>query len=127
MRISGAFLAEAAETVDNKLNVQGGVIARLAVGPDRFAQFTLVVLTLPDGDNSDPQFDVEIAHPTLAVPLRTSFDAPEAILGESPGFAFFAIDVVLPSDGDWVIDVTSGGEGVSLPVVVSSWTPPSGI
>ena len=122
MILSGAFLAEAAATVDNKLNVQGGVLSRYAVGPDRLARFVLVVLTLPDDDDSDPRVDVEITPPTLDAPMRTSFEAPEATLSEFPGFAFFGIDVTLPSDGRWVIDVTSGGAGVSLPLVVNSWT-----
>jgi hypothetical protein len=126
--LSGAFLAEAAATVDNKLNVQGGVISRFAVGPDRLARFMLVVLTQPDDDASDRRVDVEITPPTLDAPIRTSFEAPEATLGEFPGFAYFGIDVMLPSDGRWVIDVTSGGAGVSLPLVVSSRTPaPFGI
>jgi hypothetical protein len=128
MRLSGAFLAEAAAIVDNKLNVQGGVLSKFAVGPDRLARFMLVVLTLPDDDDSDRRIDVEITPPTLDAPLHTSFEAPEATLGEFPGFAFFGIDVTLPSDGRWVIDVTSGGAGVSLPLVVSSWAPaPFGI
>jgi hypothetical protein len=122
--LGGAFLAEAAATVDNKLNVQGGVLSRFAVGPDRLARFTLVVLTLPNGEDSDRRVDVAITPPTLDAPIRTSFEAPEATLGEFPGFAFFGIDVALPSDGRWTIDVTSGGAGVSLPLVVSGWTPP---
>jgi hypothetical protein len=120
--LSGAFLAEAAATVDNKLNVQGGVLCRFTVGPDRLARFILVVLTLPDDDHSDRRVDVEITPPTRDAPVRTSFEAPEATLGEFPGFAVFGIDVVLPSDGRWVIDVTSGGAAVSLPLVVDSWT-----
>jgi hypothetical protein len=126
--LSGAFLAEAAATVDNKLDVQGGVLSRFTVGPDRFARFMLVVLTLPDDDDSDRRVDVAITPPTLDAPMRASFEAPEATLGEFPGFAFFGIDVTLPSDGRWLIDVTSGGAGVSLPLFVTSWTPaPFGI
>jgi hypothetical protein len=126
--LSGAFLAEAAATVDNKLNVQGGVLSGFAVGPDRLARFMLVVLTQPDDDHPDRRVDVQITPPTLDPPIRTSFEAPEATLGEFPGFAFFGIDVTLPSDGRWVIDVTSGGAGVSLPLVVSAWAPaPFGI
>src|ERR1700739_3188994 len=109
--LSGAFLAEAAATVDNKLNVQGGVLSRFAVGPDRLARFMLVVLTLPNDDDSGRRVDVEITPPTLDAPMRTSFEAPEATLGELPGFAFFGIDVTLPSDGRWGVEVTSGGAG----------------
>ena len=45
VRISGAFLAEKVDAVNNKLNVTGGVIANYKVGPDRVAQFHIVVLT----------------------------------------------------------------------------------
>jgi hypothetical protein len=127
--LGGAFLAEAAATVDNKLNVQGGVLSRFAVGADRLARFMLVVLTQPDDDDdSDRRVGVKITPPTLDPPIRKWFEVPEAALGEFPGFAFFGIDVVLPSDGRWVIDVSSGGAGVSLPLVVSTWAPaPFGI
>ena len=123
MIVGGAFLAEAAATVDNKLNVQGGVLSRYTVGPDRLARFVLVVLTRPDAEDSERRVDVEIRPPTLDEPISEWFEAPEAAVGEFPGFAFFGIDVMLACDGRWVIDVTSGGEGVSLPLVVSSWTP----
>ena len=128
MMVTGAFLAEAAATVDNKLNVQGGVLSKFTVAPDRLAQFMLLVLTQPDDDDSDRRVDVEIRPPTLDAPICKSFEAPEAALGDFPGFAFFEIDVRLPFDGRWVIDVTSGGAGISLPLVVSAWTPePLGI
>ena len=128
MIITGAFLAEAAATVDNKLNVSGGVVSRFAVGPDRLARFMLVVLTQGGADDSDRRIDVEIKPPSLDRPQYKWFDAPEAAFGELPGFAFFEIDVRLPSDGRWIVDVTSGGQGVSLPLIVSAWTPqPLGI
>jgi len=123
--VTGAFLAEAAATVDNKLNVQGGVLSRFTVGPDRFARFVLVVLTRPDGNDSDRRVDIEIRPPTLDAPQYKWFEAPEAAVGEFPGFAFFEIDARLPVDGRWVIDVTCGDSAVSLPLVVSGWTPPS--
>jgi hypothetical protein len=82
----------------------------------------LVVLTQPNDDDSDRRVDVEITPPTLDAPIHTSFEAPDVALNEFPGFAFFEIGVTLPSDGRWVIDVTSGGAGVSLPLLVSTWT-----
>lgn len=129
MIVTGAFLAEAAATVDNKLNVQGGVLSKFTVGPDRLARLVLVVLTKADSEDSDRRIDVEIRPPTLdAAPLYKWFEAPEAAVGEFPGFAFFEIDARLPFDGRWVIDVTSGGAGISLPLVVSGWVqPPLGI
>ena len=128
MIVTGAFLAEAAATVDNKLNVSGGVLSKFPVGPDRFARFVLVVLTRADDHYSDRRVDVKIKPPTLDQPIHKWFDAPEAAVGEFPGFAFFEIDARLPVDGRWVIDVTSGDSWVSLPLVVSGWTsPPFGI
>jgi hypothetical protein len=123
--VTGAFLAEAAATVDNKLNVQGGVLSRFTVGPDRFARFVLVVLTRSDDNDLDRRVDIEIRPPTLDAPQYKWFEAPEAAVGEFPGFAFFEIDARLPVDGRWVIDVTCGDSAVSLPLVVSGWTPPS--
>lgn len=117
-------MAEAAATVDNKLNVQGGVLARFTVGPDRSARFVLVVLTRADAENSDRRIDVEIMPPTLDEAQHLRFEVPEASLGEFPGFAFFEIAVNLPFDGRWMIVVNGGGEAVSLPLVVSSWEPP---
>ena len=123
--MTGAFLAEAAATVDNKLNVQGGVLSRYTVGPDRWAQFMLVVLTRADGEDSDARVTVEIRPPTLEKPLERQFEVPEASIGEFPGFAFFDLAVNLPSDGRWVIVVNGGTDVVSLPLQVSSWTPPA--
>lgn len=107
--------------MNNKLDVSGGVLSRFALGPDRAARFVLVILTRDDGEDGDRQVDVKIVPPTLDEPLRTSFEAPEAAVGEFPGFAFFDIAVTLPFDGRWVVEVTGGGETLSLPLAVSSW------
>jgi hypothetical protein len=117
-------LAEAAATVDNKLNVQGGVLSRFTVGPDRWARFVLVVLTRADTENSDRRVDIEIMPPTLDEAQHLRFEVPEASLGEFPGFAFFEVNVNLPFDGRWTIAVNGGGDAVSLPLVVSGWEPP---
>lgn len=123
--LTGAFLAEAAVTVDNKLNVQGGVLSKFTVGPDRVARVVLVVLTLPDGEDSGRQIDVEMKPPTLDATQHTSFEAPQAAVGELPGFAFFPIEARLPFDGRWVIDVSCGDSLISLPLVVDEWSPQS--
>ncbi|MEE6178047.1 hypothetical protein [Mycobacterium sp. 050134] len=125
MLVTGAFLAEAAATVDNKLNVTGGVLSRFAVGPDRRVRFVLVVLTRSETDDSDRRVDVELKSPALDDSLAHRFEVPEASIGEFPGFAFFDIEAVLPTDGRWAVEVTAGGETVSLPLVVSAWTPAS--
>ncbi len=129
MILTGAFLAEAATTLDNKLNVSGGVLSRFVVGPDRWVRLVLVVLTRgdssADGSDSGRWVDIEIKPPTLDDPVRQRFEVPEESIGEFPGYAFFDIQALLPFDGRWAIEVTGGGETVSLPLVVDSWTPPS--
>lgn len=124
MMVTGAFLAEAAATVDNKLNVQGGVLSKYTVGPDRWAQFVLVVLTRADSENSDARVVVEIRPPNLAEPLEQTFTVPSEAIGEFPGFAFFDISVNLPDDGRWVVTVNGGADVISLPLLVDAWTPP---
>jgi hypothetical protein len=72
--ITGAFLAEAASVVENKLNVSGAVLYRFMVGPDRSAQFVLVVLTQTETGNPDRRVDVEIRPPTDDEPLYMEFE-----------------------------------------------------
>ncbi|BBX64003.1 hypothetical protein MSAS_31770 [Mycobacterium saskatchewanense] len=127
MVVTGAFLAEAAATVDNKLNVTGGVLSRFTVGPDRRVRFVLVILMRADSNDSDRRVDVELKPPTLDDSLVERFEVPEASIGEFPGFAFFDIEAALPTDGRWAVEVTAGGETVSLPLVVTAWTPTSAI
>jgi hypothetical protein len=122
--ITGAFLAEAAAAVDNKLNVSGGVVSRFAVGPDRFARFVLVVLTESETDGTDRRLDVEIRPPNDDEPIRLDFELPAVSVAEFPGFAFFDIQIKLPVDGRWVLVVTAGAGAVSLPLLVSEITPP---
>jgi hypothetical protein len=117
--ITGAFLAEAASVVDNKLAVSGGVLSGYMVGPDRVAQFVLVVLTQAETDCPERRVDVEIRPPTDDEALTIEFELPAAAAGGEIGFAFFNIEVRLPSNGRWVF-VVSGGPGLfSLPLEVS--------
>ena len=117
--ITGAFLAEAASVVDNKLAVSGGVLSGYIVGPDRVAQFVLVVLTQAETDFAERRVDVEIRPPTDDEPLTIEFELPEAAAGGEIGFAFFNIEVRLPSNGRWVFVVTGGPGTFSLPLEVS--------
>ena len=127
MILTGAFLAEQAATVDNKLNVAGGVLSKFTVGPDRSASFVLVVLTRADTSDSnafDRRVEVELIPPTGEAPVLRRFEVPEASVGEFPGFAFFGVDVNLPVNGRWVIVVTGATEAITLPLLVDAWTPP---
>jgi hypothetical protein len=118
--ITGAFIAESASVVDNKLNVSGGVLSRFMVDVDRLAVLLLVVLTQAETDNPERRVNVEIRPPTDDEPLSLEFELPEAAAGGEIGFAFFTIEVVLPVDGRWVIVVTGGAGVVSLPLMVTS-------
>src|ERR1700680_3630994 len=79
MRISGAFLAEKVEAVNNKLNVQGGVISNYKVGRDRVAQFDIVVLTQGDTQDTggaDRLVVIEVAPPDGGEPLHMHRELP---------------------------------------------------
>jgi hypothetical protein len=117
--ITGAFLAESASVADSKLNVAGGVLCRFVVGPDRLAEFFLVVLTQQETDDFLRRIDVEIRPPTDDEPLREEYELPDAAAGGEIGFAYYPIEVNLPVDGRWVIVVTGGPGVVSLPLLVS--------
>ncbi|OBF53500.1 hypothetical protein A5787_06070 [Mycobacterium sp. 852002-50816_SCH5313054-b] len=117
--ITGAFLAEAASVVDNKLAVSGGVLSGFRVGTDRVARFVLVVLTQVETDSPVRLVEVEIRPPTDDEPLTTEYELPEAAAGGEIGFAFFDIEVRLPSNGRWVFVVTGGAGAFSLPLQVS--------
>jgi hypothetical protein len=117
--ITGAFLAEAASVVDNKLAVSGGVLSGFRVGSDRVAEFVLVVLTQAETDSPVRVVEVEIRPPTDDEPLSIEFELPDAAACGEIGFAFFNIEVTLPSNGRWVLVVTGGPGLISLPLEVS--------
>jgi hypothetical protein len=83
--LSGAFLAEAAATVDNKLNVSGGVLSKFTVGPDRCAQLVLVVLTRADDHESDRFVDVDIKPPRSKIRCTSASRSQKPPSGSSPG------------------------------------------
>jgi hypothetical protein len=118
--ITGAFLAEAASVVNNKLNVSGGVLSRFALADDRLAKFVLVVLHQTETDDPDLRVDVEIKPPTDDEPLHREYDLPDSAAAGEIGFAFFPIEVKLPVDGRWVIVVTGGPGKVTLPLLVTA-------
>jgi hypothetical protein len=123
--LTGAFLADAAAVVDNKLNVSGGVLSRFALGPDRAARFVLVVLTQAEPGSSERMIKIEMRPPTDDDPIRLEFEVPEASVAEFPGFAFFELQLRLPDDGRWVLLVTGGTGAISLPVLVTGFAPPA--
>ncbi|OBJ61764.1 hypothetical protein [Mycobacterium sp. 1423905.2] len=118
--IVGAFLAESASAVDNKLTVSGGVLSRFALGPDRFARFLLVVLTQTETGTSDRRVSVVIHSPSGEQAEELDFQLPEAAVTAEVGFAIFGIEATLPVDGRWVLLVTGGAGVISLPLIVSA-------
>lgn len=119
MIVTGAFLAEAAATVDNKLNVRGGVLDSCRVGPDRVAKVTLVVLTQAEAGDKAPKLNIEIVKPS-GDSQTVEIDIPKATLGGEIGFAFFPIGIPVETDGRYLLSVTSRGGFVSLPLRVQS-------
>lgn len=117
--ITGAFLAEAASVVDNKLSVSGGVLSGFRVGNDRVARFVLVVLTQAETDSPVRQIEVEVRPPADDEPFTIEYELPEAAAGGEIGFAFFDIEVQLATNGRWVFVVTGGTGATSLPLMVS--------
>ena len=118
--ITGAFLAESASVVDNKLSVSGGVLSGFKVGPDRQVKFVLVLLTQAETDSPERRVEVEIMPPTKGEPLKIEYELPDAAAGGEIGFAFFNVEVRLPIDGRWVFVVTCGAGVTSLPLQVVS-------
>jgi hypothetical protein len=116
--ITGAFLAEAASVVDNKLNVSGGVLSGFVVGPDRQVRFVLVVLTQSETDSPVRRIEVEIRPPTDDDPLVVVYELPDAVAAGEIGFAFFNVEVRLPVNGRWVLVVRGGTGTFSLPLTV---------
>jgi hypothetical protein len=118
--ITGAFLAESASVVNNKLCVSGGVLSGFHVGPDRQVRFVLVLLTQSETDSPVRQVDVEIRPPTDGEPLNIEYELPESAAGGEIGFAYFNVEVRLPTDGRWVFVVSCGAGVTSLPLEVTS-------
>ena len=123
MRISGAFLAEKTEAVANKLDVQGGVIAKYKVGPDRTAQFDIVVLTQGDDGGADRLVVIEVLPPDLGEPLHMHRELPMNLTNADVGFACFQFKLTFNLNGRWTIAVKGAAGAVSLPLTVSGPLP----
>jgi len=122
MRISGAFLAEKVEAVDNKLNDKGGVIANYKVGLDRVAQFDIVVLThggTEDAGGTDRLVVIEVVPPNGGEPLHMHRELPMNLKNADVGFACFQFRLTLVLNGRWVVKMSGAAGDVSLPMTVS--------
>lgn len=122
--ITGAFLAETAATVDNKLHVWGGVIESYGVSRTREFNLVMVMLTKRDSAGPDRTVHIEIRPPVGAPPGtepgRLSFDVPETLIAAEAGFAYHPIRGTLPFDGRYVFMVSIGNQ---LPVAVPLTVP----
>lgn len=126
MKISGAFLAEKVEAVNNKLNVQGGVISNYKVGPDRVAQFDIVVLTQGDTGGADRLVVIEVTPPHGGEPLHMHRELPANLTDAAVGFACFQFRLTLNLNGRWLINMTGAAGDISLPLTVSGPSPRKG-
>ena len=126
MRISGAFLAEKVEAVNNKLDVHGGVISNYKVGPDRVVQFDIVVLTQGDTDSTDRLVVIEVLPPNGGEPLHLHRELPANLTSADVGFACFQFRLTLNLNGRWIVKMSGGAGSVSLPLTVSGPSPRKG-
>jgi hypothetical protein len=123
MKICGAFLAEKTEAFDNKLNVQGGMICKYRVGPDRTAKFDLAVLTVGDDSGADRLIVIEISPPDGGQPIHIHRELPANLTTADAGFACFQLRLNLTSNGRWTVAVSGAAGEVSLPLIVSGPLP----
>jgi hypothetical protein len=125
VRISGAFLAEKTSAVANKLNVEGGVISRYKVGPDRVAKFDIVVLTQADNntDGADRLVVIEVLPPNGGEPLHMHRELPANLMDADMGFACFQFRLTLNLNGRWTVAMNSTAGAVSLPLTLSGPLP----
>ncbi|CAN3131066.1 hypothetical protein ACNUDN_24350 [Mycobacterium sp. smrl_JER01] len=119
MIVTGAFLAETASVVNNKLDVRGGVVDRFIARPDRIAMVTLVVLLQPQPFDQAPVVDVTISTPA-GEPHRLVLDVPQNSLGGRIGFFCAPIRLPVPVDGDYVFSIATHQGSLSLPLSVTS-------
>jgi hypothetical protein len=125
VRISGAFLAEKVDAVNNKLNVTGGVIANYKVGRDRVAQFHIVVLTQGDAESggADRLVVIEVSPPNGGEPLHMHRELPAKLANADVGFACFQFRLTLNLNGRWIVAMSGPAGVISLPLTVSGPSP----
>lgn len=118
--ITGAFFAERATAVDDKLNVRGGVISGVRVGADRLLDVSLVVLLQAAqlDDVGAPVVEFELRPPNDEDPLRLPLRVRNEALSSDGGFQIYGIRVSVPFDGRWVCLVSAGGARVLLPLTI---------
>lgn len=119
MILTGALLAESASVVDNKLNIQGGVVSSFRVGPDRLIAVTLVILVQPGPLGQVTTIDVALTSPA-GESDKFDFEVPKSSLGGEIGFAYYPLRIPVPTDGRYLLTVGAQTGSVALPLNVSS-------
>lgn len=117
--VTGALLAESASVVDNKLNIQGGVVDTCRAGVERVVQATLVVLIQPEPFDQSPKVVIRFTDPSGNSQDQT-LDVPESSLGGEIGFVCYPLALPVPVDGRHSLAVESRGGLVNLPLKVIS-------
>jgi hypothetical protein len=123
MRITGAFLAEKVAAVDNKMNVEGGVISRYTLGQDRIAKFDVVVLTQGDSGSADRLIVIKVSPPNGGEPLHLHRELPMNAVDADVAFTTFQFRLPMKVNGRWTVAVSGAAGEVSLPLTVSGPTP----
>jgi hypothetical protein len=108
--LTGAFLAQAATVVDNKLDVRGGVLASCQIGP---------VLTHGQAGDKAPKLEVKLVKPS-GDSQSLQGEIPQGAIGGEIGFAVFPLGIQAETNGRYVLEVTSGDSSISLPLTVFS-------
>src|ERR1700712_3673711 len=130
--MTGAFLAEWADVVDNKLQVSGGVLSALTTGADRAVNIVVVLLTHADevtpstsGRHSRTAEREQVSAVQLDITQPTGqtsthgLELPGDLNDSEVGCAFFPLELLLPSDGRHEIVLTYNEVRISLPLTVT--------
>lgn len=134
--MTGAFLAEWADVVDNKLQVSGGVLSTFTTGADRAVNIVVVLLTHADeatpsasgrhAKSADGEqlsiVQLEITQPTGQTSTH-GLELPGDLNDSEVGCAFFPLELQLPFDGRHEIVLTCNEVRISLPLTITAATP----
>jgi hypothetical protein len=134
--MTGAFLAEWADVVDNKLQVSGGVLSAYGAGADRSVNVVVVILTHADeatpstggrhAKSSDGEqlsiVQLDINLPTGEV-ATNGLELPADLNDSEVGCAFFPLELTLVNDGRHEIVLTWNQVRIAMPLTVTSAIP----
>ena len=119
MKLTGALLAESVQSVDGKLDLRGGMVQRVVVGPDRTAVLTLVVLV---------EFAPGDVGPVITLVLITTSGDSQTrqmympVVGspDEIGFAWWPLWFPVEEDGKYRLAVSADQGATNVPLTVLS-------